>query len=159
MVRGLRLFLNLMEIDDKAKQRQQCLASWTSPLSEPEKRAVLDVMWETRFPGYSHRLMDVAKGQDLPSIRAWAITILASLDVSEPLEQLVPLLGNSDYELRRQLLLLFGARRVKAAVPAIEKMLKGPIVADATWQVDQLKSMANQALDKISGKDQSSSWK
>lgn len=159
MFHGLRLFLKLMEIDDTAKRRQQCLASWKSALSEPEKRAILDVMWETRFPGYSHRLMDIAKGQDSPSIRAWAITILAYLDVSEPFEQLVPLLGNSDYELRRQLLLLFGSRKVKAAVPAIEKMLKGPIVADATWQVDELKSMATQALDKISGKDPSASWK
>jgi hypothetical protein len=54
-----------MYVSDKVSQRQQCLASWNSMLSDPEKEAILDVMWETRCLGYSDRLVDIAEGRTL----------------------------------------------------------------------------------------------
>ena len=53
-VRGLRLFLRLMDVRDKVSQRRQCLAAWNSSLSDPEKWSILDVMWESRTSEYSH---------------------------------------------------------------------------------------------------------
>lgn len=157
--RGLSLFLQLMYVSDKVIQRRQCLAAWNAKLSDPEKMSILDAMWETRFSGYGRRLMDISKGRDIPKIRSWAITILAYLDVSERLEELVPMLDEPDYELRRQLLLLFGMHRVKAAAPRIEKLLKSDIVTEAAYQADELKRMATQTLDKITGKSTSPYWK
>lgn len=51
-VRALRLFLRLMYVSNKESQGRQCLASWNSKLSDPEKESILNTMWETRFPGY-----------------------------------------------------------------------------------------------------------
>lgn len=158
-VRGLSLFLQLMYVSDKVSQRRQCLASWNSMLSDPEKESILDVMWETRTSGYSSRLMEIAKGPDSPRIRSWAITILAYLDAKERFEELIPVLDEPDYELRRQLLLLFGTYRVKAAAPRIQELLTSDIVTEAPYQADDLKSMARQALDKITGKNTSPYWK
>ena len=58
-----------------------------------------------------------------------------------------------------QLLLLFGMHRVKAALPRIQKLLKEDLVADASWQAEEIRSMARQAADKITGKNTSPYWK
>jgi HEAT repeat protein len=128
-------------------------------LTDPEKESILDVMWETRTSDYSSRLMEIAEGHDSLRIRSWAITILAYLDAKERFEELVPMLDEPDYELRRQLLLLFGMRRVQAAAPRIEKLLNSDIVSEPPCQTEELRRMATQALDKITGKDASPYWK
>ncbi len=156
---GLSLFLKLMSISDKTNQRQQCLASWDDKLSDPEKEAILDVMWETRCSDYTDLLIDIAKGQDSPRLRSWAITILAYVDKSERSEELVGLLDDPDYDVKRQLMLFFGAHKVKAAVPKIEKLLREDIKAPSESQADALRNIAREALDKITGKNTSPYWK
>ena len=158
---GLRTFLSVMFTNDAAKQQQMCLSAWNSGLSDPEKKAVLDAMWDTKTPKYSELLLTIAKGADSPPIRAWAITILSYVGRDHGVAELVPmLLDDSDYEVRRQLLLLFGTYRVQSALPAIDTYLKAREQDTLpAWQQEALRSMAEEARDKITGKNTSPYWK
>ncbi len=158
---GVRLFLRIMYTPGAATQQKLCLDTWDSNLSDPEKQAVLDAMWETKTPLYSEVLLNVARGKDSPRVREWAITILSYIPSSQHVEELVPLLlSDPDYSVKRQLLLLFGTYRVQEAVPAIDELLnsnQGQLLLP--WQMDSLRMMAEEARDKITGKNTSRYWK
>ncbi len=156
---GLRLFLDLMYTSDKSKQSQKCMNAWNNNLSDQEKAAVLDAMWETRCPYYVDSLVNIAKGQNSAEVRSWAITILAYIEEDDYVEDLIPLLDDPDWQVKRQLLLLFGAHKVKKAQPRIEKLLTEDIKALFPWQADNVREMAQEALDKITGKNTSPYWK
>src|SRR5215472_3894662 len=65
-LRAIRLFLNVMSVTGLQKQQTLCLTLWDARLSDSEKDAVLDVMWETASPTYSDVLLAIAKGNDSP---------------------------------------------------------------------------------------------
>jgi len=158
-LRGLRLFLRLMAVEDKARQRKDCVAAWNAKLSDPEKHSVLDAMWETRCPDYTDLLFDIAKGHNSPPIRSWAVTILASIEKTDRDAELIGLLDDPDYDVRRQLLVLFGAHNVKEAVPRIEQLLEEDLTRLSPSDADALREKAREALDRITGKDPSPYWK
>jgi hypothetical protein len=161
MLRGVRLFLKIMYTSKAAEQRRLCVNAWNAVLSEPEKQGVLDAMWETRTPLYSEPLLRIASGKDSPRVREWAITILAYIGDGRRTEELVPLLlDDPDFDVKRQLLLLFGDYRVQDAVPAIDRLLNGDAPATLSpWQTTSLRAIAQEARDKITGKNTSPYWK
>lgn len=156
---GLKLFLKLLSLEDKVKQRQACLQTWQNDLSYSEKKAVLDAMWETRCSEYRDLLIDIAKSNNSAQLRSWAITILAYVDKSPRAKELVELLDDSDYDVRNQLLLFFGVHKVKEAIPRIKMLLKKDLKTQSGWQADPLRMKAQESLDKITGKDTSPYWK
>jgi len=151
-LRGLKLFLRLISISDKAEQRHESLKAWQRELSDPEKKAVLDVMWETRNSEYAALLMEVAKGKDSPNVRAWAITILTYIDKTKQDEELIVLLDDPDYHVRRQTLLFLSQHNVVKAVPKIEKIVDSEVKAEYAWQAVELKKEARKALIAIAEK-------
>jgi len=150
--RGLELFLKLIAIPEKEKQHRESVKAWKNSLSDPEKMAVLDVMWETRNEEYSNLLIDVAKGKAAPKVRSWAITILAYLGETSRDEDLVFLLDDPDYYVRRQALIFLGEHNVSKAVSKIEKMIEGEVKTEYPWQANDLKNEARRALVTITSK-------
>lgn len=155
---GIKLFLSLMSIEDNNKRSTECINSYNGGLSVPEKRAILDVMWETRSPIYSNTLIDMIKKENDPGLRSWAITILTNIGDGERAKELVYLLDDPNYDVKRQLLILFGVKKIKEAVPEIELVLKEKLSGMENWQADSLRKIAKEALDKISGKNTSPYW-
>ena len=51
------------------------------------------------------------------------------------------------------------ANNVNIRLPRIQKLLKEDLVAEASWQAEEIRSMARQAADKITGKNTSPYWK
>lgn len=160
-LRGLRLFLKIMSTKGLAKQQELCLRVWNKSLSDPETSALLGAMWETKTPKYSRLLRTIAKGNDLPLTRSGAITILSYIGNDAGVDDLIPMLSSDpDYYVRRQLLLLFGSYRVQKAVPAIDALLqRKEDVNIPAWELDALHEMAQEARDKITGKNASPYWK
>lgn len=153
--RGLKLFLRLIAISDKAKQRRESVKAWRGDLSDPEKEAVLDVMWETRNAEYAGLLLSVAKGKDSPKVRSWAITILAYMDKTKWDEELIFLLDDPDYHVRRQTLVFLRQHNVLKAISKIEKLIDGEVKAEYEWQANDLKKEARRVLLAITDKKSS----
>lgn len=118
-------------------------------------------MWETKTPLYSDRLLGIASGKAPPFVRAWAITILASIGNERRVEELVPmLLDDPDYQVKRQLLLLFGVYRVQAALTSIDRLLHdSPPSTVSPAQIASLRAMAQEAREKINGENLSPNWR
>ena len=72
--------------------------------------------------------------------------------------ELIELLDDPVYDVKRQALLFLGAHKVKEAIPAIEKLLKEDVETKTESQSNALKNMAREALDKITGKNKSPYW-
>jgi HEAT repeat protein len=157
----VRLFLSLVSKPDAAQRQEACLAAWKDSFSDPEKQGVLDAMWETRAPEYSPALLKVSRGNDSPGIREWALYILGSIDNRQGVEELVPLLSSEpDCEVKRQLLFVFGMYRVKEAVTPIDELLAGNPPGQCTSrQADALRARAQEARDKITGKETRPGWR
>lgn len=160
-LRGVRLFLRVMNLDGTEQRQRACLEAWNDDLSEAEKRSVLDAMWLTRHAGYAQALLRIATGTHSPHTRGWALSILASIDNGQGVEGLVPLLSReTDCEIRRQLLLVFGTYRTREALDAIDDLLSGSQAGQCeSWRVEDLRSYARQARHKITGTDRSPYWK
>ena len=160
-LRAIRLFLNVMSVTGLQKQQTLCLTLWDARLSDLEKGALLDAMWETPSPTYSDVLLAIAKGNDSPDVRSWAVTVLSHIQNGNGVEQLIPILLNeSDYSLRRQLLILFGTYRVQGAVAAIDELLRTvPQESLPAWQQSQLCAVAKEAQEKITGENASPYWR
>lgn len=154
-LRGLELFLGLMSMDGEAKQRRECLKAWRAGLSDTDKRAVLDAMYETRCLEYADLLMDIARGRDTPRLRSWAVTILTCMNKSPRYGELIGLLDDPDSDVRRQALVFLGVHKVREAVPRMEKFLKENIEAPSESDAENLRKKAREALDKITGKNKS----
>ena len=159
-LRGMRLFLRVMYTADRVQRRQVCLDSWNDTLSDPEKMAVLDAMWETRDSDYSKPLLAIALGNDSPPVREWALTILGSEDQSEDVTRLVPLLlREPECGVKRQLLGVFGVYRVREALPAIDEFLAGDAAGQCPGPGGTLRERAQEARDKITGKETRAGWR
>jgi hypothetical protein len=160
-LRGVRAFLKVMYTSEPAQQRQLCVDAWKTDLSEPEQQGILDAMWETKTPLYSDQLLSVANGKASPRVRAWAITILAYLGNARRVEELVPLLlDDPNYDVKRQLLLLFGIYRIQGALASIDRLLRdSPPATLLPWQTTNLRAMAQEARGKITGEDTNPGWR
>lgn len=150
--RGLELFLKLIAIPEKEKQCRESVKAWRNDLSDPEKMAVLDVMWETRNAKYANLLIDVAKGKEAPKVRSWAITILAYLGKTSRDEELIFLLDDPDYYVRRQALIFLKQHNVSKAVSGIERIIEGEVKTEYPWQANELKNEARRAMLAITSK-------
>jgi hypothetical protein len=160
-LRAIRLFLNVMSVTGLQKQQTLCLTLWDARLSDLEKGALLDAMWESASPTYSDVLLAIAKGNDSLDVRSWAVTVLSHIQNGNGVEQLIPILLNeSDYGLRRQLLILFGTYRLQGAVAAIDELLQTiPQESLSAWQQNQLCALAKEAQEKITGTNTSPYWR
>ncbi|MDD5681562.1 MAG: HEAT repeat domain-containing protein [Candidatus Omnitrophica bacterium] len=154
---GVKLFLGLMSIED-SKRSAECINSYDKGLSLPEKKAILDVMWETRSPAYSDTLLDMIKSENDPRLRSWAVVVFTNVSNGERAKELVYLLDDPNYDVKRQLLVLFGSKKIEEAVPKIESLLKENLSEMEDRQADSLRKIAKEALDKISGKSTTSYW-
>jgi HEAT repeat protein len=108
----------------------------------PERSAILDAMWTTRTKKYIPSLLKVVNGADPPQIRSWAITILGYLEDKQVASELIPLLDNQDYSIKRQTLVVLGINRVDEAVPKIRSLI------DAQTE-ENLLSSAFESLTRI----------
>jgi hypothetical protein len=160
-IRGTRLFLRVMYTDDPIQRQKACLSAWNDALSDPEKGAVLDSMWETRTPEYSPTLLRIARGNHSPGVREWALNIVGSIGNSQGVEELVPLLlSEPSCQVKRQLLFVFGMYRVREAVTAIDELLASNQSGQCPpWQADALRARAQEARDKITGKEPGPGWR
>ena len=156
---ALRTFLELMAIPQKDKRTASCIEAWQNAQSPFAKRAVLDAMYETRNTDYSSLLLAIAKGQDSADIRSWAITILTSLGSYDQIKELVPVFDDPDYDVKRQLLVAFGSNKIREAVPKIEALLTQNFETQSKSQIENLRSMAQEALEKINGENTNKYWK
>lgn len=141
-LKGLNVFLKLMSIQQVDEQTISCIDAFKKAKSVPEKNAVLDAMWETRNAEYIPLLLNIAKGYKNARIRAWAITILAYLENSNAVKELIPLLKDPSSEVKRQVLVAFRIHKTKEAILPIESLLTEDIS-------DYLRQVAQETLEKI----------
>jgi HEAT repeat protein len=133
------MFFRLMNTADALRRQEACLDAWHADLSDREKTAVLDAMWETKTPRYSETLLKIARGQDSSAVRAQAITVLTGIGVSHGAAVLVPMLSSDpDCQVKRQLLALFRAYPAPEALPAIDQLLGDQTGPCVRWPVDFL---------------------
>ena len=141
--KGLKLFLELMSIQQINKQTISCVNALKNSKSSFEKKAVLDAMWETRNLQYVSALLNIAKSkEDDRYVRSWAITILAYLEDSSAVKELIPLLKDQSSDVKRQVLVALGIHKIKEAVPKIEFLLTENIS-------EELRQIAQETLKKI----------
>ena len=155
---ALRTFLELMAIPQKDKRTASCIEAWQNAQSQFAKRAVLDAMFETRNTNYAPLLLTIAKSQDSADIRSWAITILTGLGSYDQIKELIPVFDAPDYDVKRQLLIAFGSNKIREAAPKIEALLIQDFETQPKSLTENLRSIAQEALEKINGENTNKYW-
>ena len=158
---GLRIFLELMAVPQTDKRAAACIKAWKEAQSPIVKAAVLDAVFESPpSADYVPLLMAVAKGQDTARVRSWAITILGPLASYDQIKELIPLLNDPNYDVKRQLLSALGNHQVKEAISPIEAFLdKNLEELHPKHEADFLRGRAQEALAKIKDENTSPYWK
>jgi HEAT repeat protein len=158
---GLRIFLDLMAIPQTDKRAAACIKAWKEAQSPSVKEAVLDAVFESPpSADYAPLLLAIAKGQDTARARSWAITILSPLASYDQIKELIPLLNDPNYDVKRQLLGALGNHKAKEAISPIEAFLAENLEeTHPKHEADFLRGRAQEALAKIRGENISPYWK